>query len=116
MPDVVRFEMNPKDDLSTRADFSADLMESLSKELRAVLDDAPELDEIRKKAKVTVSAHGMLRAVDIRVDIVRDQASDLTAEAIQDARRAISKRIAGSVRAKMSVVLQAAITQARARM
>src|SRR3990172_2427264 len=116
MPDTLRFVMPPAEDLSTRADFSFDLMSELSKEVRAIVDAIPKVQELRNKALVDTYATGTLRSINVEISVKPNPGVTLTEQEIEDAKREISETIDGRIRDRISAVLQTAIDRARERM
>lgn len=116
MGDPVRFTLNPREDLSTRPDFTFDLMQAITKEAQAAVDAAPEIVALKKKASVHVSVRGTLASVEVRVDIVPREDTKLDDAEVAAAKSAASDRVRETIGSRMSGLLQGAIDSARGRM
>jgi DNA-binding protein YbaB len=116
MPDPLRFEMNPKDDLSGRPDFTFDLMQSISKEAQEAANSSPEIMALKQRASVRVGARGTLASIEIVVDVIPREGADLADGEIDAARSAASSRIRETIGSKMSALIQGSIDSARGRM
>lgn len=116
MPRKLRFRMADKDDLSSRADFSFEIMQSLSKSIQEAVEASPEVTELKPRAKVQVSIAGSLRALDITIQVLPKGENEITKEELAQARAKIGVLIQETVKSKMTDVLQTAVNGARSRM
>lgn len=116
MSEAVRFRMDPKEDLSARADFTHDLMGELSREASKIADESQELAAYRNRAQIDVSARGSLRKVDLSVNIRPLQGVTLSDREMEEIRTAVGRSLNETLKTRMSDVLQTAITKARGRM
>lgn len=116
MTDAVRFRMDPKEDLSTRTDFTYGLMEELSREASKIANASEELSAYRSRAQIDVSARGSLRKVDLQVDIRPLQGATISDSEMEEIRQAVGRALNENLKGRMSDVIQAAITKARGRM
>jgi DNA-binding protein YbaB len=114
--DPIRFEMNPKEDLSARPDFTFDLMQSISKEAQGAVDSSPEITAIKQKASVRVGTRGTLASIEIVVDVIPREGVELGADEIEAARSAASSRIRETIGSRMGALIQGSIDSARGRM
>lgn len=111
-----RFTMHPRDDLSTRTDFTYDLMQDLAKEARVAVDGCEALAGIREKAEVQVNVTGTLRNVLVDVKITPNGGMTIGEAELNEARKAAGAALDEALKGKMGDILQSAINSARGRM
>lgn len=116
MPRKLRFRMTDKDDLSSRADFSFEIMQSLSKAIQEAVEASPEVAELKPRAKVQVSVAGSLRSLDISIRVIPKIENEISKEELAQAREKIGALIQETVKSRMNDVLQTAVNGARSRM
>jgi len=109
------FRMDPQKDLSTRSDFTFDLMKQVSEHLQEAVDAVPEVKAIGSQAKVSVSVRQSLRGVDIDVKITPTTEEDISGE-VQKLRQAVRTAIDAKLKETIGQSLQEAFKSARARM
>lgn len=116
MPIPFRFSMHPKDDLSTRTDFTYDLMQDLAKEVKLALDGCEALSGIREKAKVDVKVTGTLRNVLVDVKVVPNEGVAIEESELVQAHKDAGAALDAALKEKMGEIIQGAIDSARGRM
>lgn len=110
------FKMASKDDLSARADFSFDLMQSLGKVAQSAIEDSQAIADLKSKAKVHVSFSGSLRSIDIAIKVTPLPDVDLSSEELASARERVGNLIHETVQSRLTDLVQTALNGARARM
>lgn len=111
-----RFSMHPKDDLSTRTDFTYDLMQEVAKEAKAAIDGCEALAGIREKAEVRVNVTGTLRNALVDVKFTPHEGATIEEGEMKEAHKAASAALDGAMKEKMGEIFQSAINSARGRM
>lgn len=114
MPSLA-FRMDPQKDLSTRSDFTFDLMKQVSERLQEAVDAVPEVKAIGSKASVSVNVRQSLRGVDVSVKIAPTTEDDIS-EDIQKLRQAVRSAIDSKLKETIGQSLQESFKSARARM
>lgn len=112
---MLRFRMDPKDDLSSRADFTYDLMQSLSKSARMAAESSNVSEALKGRADVDVRVVGSLNSIDIKVDISPKEGVTLPPEEVAKSRAEILEAVNDAIKASMSELLQASMKSARER-
>lgn len=113
---MIRFRMDPKDDLSSRADFTFDLMQSMSAAAREAIESSEELSELKTKAKVDVTVSGSLNSIDIKITVAAREGATLSEEEISRARAHAFSKVDEVIKSRMSDLIQGAVSSARSRM
>lgn len=106
--------MDQRKDLSSRTDFSFELMKNVSERLQEAVDGIPEVKSLREKARVTVAARQSLRDVVIDVKVVPTTEEDVDAQ-MQSARKAIGNAINDKLKETIGASIQKAIDGSRSR-
>lgn len=114
MPSL-KFNMDPRKDLSTRADFTFDLMKQVSDQLQEAVDAVPEVQALRGKADVKVETKQSLTGVTIDVKITPKTEEDI-ADDLAKLRQAVHTAVSDKMKETIGQSLQSAFQSARARM
>ena len=113
---TLKFTSPPGQDLSTRTDFTYDLMSRLAKGSEEFLQGIPEVAELKGRADVHIAARNTLQTIDIDVDVRPRVGVELTEEEVSKVKAAIQEAIQQEMQGNFSKVIQESITAARQRM
>jgi citrate lyase gamma subunit len=113
---MIRFKMDPRDDLSNRADFTYDLMQAMSKRAQDTVDSSKELSELKAKAKVTVQVKGSLRSIDVEIKISPLGEVKIPEAELAAANSAVAAQVNDAIRSSMSSMLQESMSSSTKRM
>lgn len=116
MPLPVRFRMDPRNDLSTRTDFSFDFMNEISKAAKEIVQEAKSLDALRDRADIRVIPTATLINVTLEVEVTPREEGSLTEEEIKKAKADVMEELRNRLNVVMGELLQNALTSARRRM
>jgi hypothetical protein len=108
--------MEARNDLSSRADFTYDLMQSISMKAQGAVDSSKELAELKKKARVNVRVHGTLQSISVDITITPLGEEPLPQEELAAAKTAVAQQVNESIKSSMTEMLQESMTSARKRM
>jgi DNA-binding protein YbaB len=108
--------MDPREDLSTRADFTYDLMQAMSKKAQEAVDSADELVELKKTSRVNVRVQGTLQSISVDITITPLGEEPLPQEELVAAKDAVAKKVNEAIKSSMADMLQGSMTSARKRM
>lgn len=108
--------MHPRDDLSTRTDFSYDLMQKVSAEARSAIEGSDALREIQDRADFKVEVTGTLRNVLINVKIVPKEGVAIPEDELAEVRKKVGEALDGALKDRLGDLLQEAVDSARGRM
>jgi hypothetical protein len=112
---MLRFRMDPKDDLSIRADFTHSLMQSISASAREAAESSTAAAKLKDRADVDIAVSGSLGSVDIKITITPHEGITIAPNESALARAEILRSVNEVVKAEMSGLLQAAMKGARER-
>jgi hypothetical protein len=112
---MLRFRMDPKDDLSNRADFTHGLMQRISESAREAAEESPAAKKLKERADVDVRVSGSLNSVDIQIVIAPHEGAVIAPNESAAARAEILKSVNEAVKASMSSLLQESMKSARER-
>lgn len=113
---MLRFKMDPREDISNRADFTYDLMQAMSKKAQDAIDSSKELSELKAKAQVSVSVHGSLRSIEVNIKISPLDGGKLPEAELAAANSAVAAKVNDAIRGSMSEMLQESMSNSRKRM
>lgn len=113
---MLKFKMDPREDLSNRADFTYDLMAAISRKAQAAVESSKELAELKSKAKVGVRAHGSLSSISVDITITPTGDTELPEAELEAANKAVAETVNAAIKESMSEMLQESMAGARKRM
>ena len=115
MPDALRFSMDARKDLSSRPDFTYDLMKDVGDRIKEAVEAVPEVIALRDRAMVVVSIRPALKGITVDFKVTPTVKDDISQD-VDNARAKIKAAIDGKIRETIGGSIQRAITGARARM
>jgi hypothetical protein len=115
MGDFLRFQMEPRKDLSGRADFTFDLVKEVASRLQEAVDAVDAVKKMKDQARVDVLVTHTLSDIDVKIKVTPLTDEDIDA-AVGAMREAVRQAIDEKMKETIGASLQKAIDSSRSRM
>lgn len=112
----LKFKMHPKDDLSTRTDFTYDFMAEISREANEIIQKSPELASLKSMASVKLFPSGTLTTASVEVVVSQNPGAEISDAMLREVRQKLADRLREELPERIGKAIQTSVTRARARM